>query len=559
MIRLLTLLLLLLAIGTGGFLLITPPVSDIELIDYFPENTLIFVEWNHTAQAVGQERLKRSEKTIEPTTWCRFLLQAKGEDALTTEICRLISTSDDFAHHPAVSSLLENGTVFALLPDFAGQSNFSLFRQWMMAVRVNDDVSEQWIEELFGRIRSRQSIEYQGEVVSHLVVDDGQDFFYWRHQNVVLVACEQELIRRSIDQNFQRMIRVTTSLSMNTAYLRLRRLLNKDRADIFCYIDLDGLVRLVPLVQKIETESGGLLPRHIAFSYRGDAGSNWLGISALASQESVSAFIARHRLSPPVRQPTMDLMSQEAELALWTNWFKAKYLWDVASQRAGDDAANLLSLVGQHLSGVTGKSMDDFFDIFGGEFGVMITEQQVERQSPRFFGGLLVAVHDRPAMAAMVEQMMAGLQVVTVKSGNGMEIASILLAGGLLQPAYALMDHHFILADSVTLVELVQRNLMYDGAGDGRTGVPDKMDEQKNVAVFLRVGKMAERLTPLLTLLAEETGEWNRIVSREVRHFIREIGLPLLAGLRNVSTGWLRGYVADDTFFMELEYTPRLD
>ncbi|MCL2790942.1 MAG: hypothetical protein FWD79_09905 [Desulfobulbus sp.] len=552
MTRLLTLLLLCLAIGTGRFLLTGHSVFESELADYLPEDTLVLVEWQHGSQLGEQWQLDQLRKAIGPAAW-RQLLQASQGETLATRVCQLVSTAEEFANRPAVSSLLKNGVAFALLPEGGGGSDFALSRQWLVAVRVDDGVPEQQFEELFGHIQSRQSVDHQGEALLHLMVDDGQDFFYWRHRNVALVACEQALIRQSIDQNLQRMIRKANTLSMNSAYLRLRRLV-QDGADIFCYVDLAGLSRQEPLVQEIETTSGGLLPRCIALGYYAAAGTGRLTINALVDQESASAFISRHRLPAPVRQPLAEPMPQETVFALWTNWFKPKYLWDVARRQASDDVASLMSSIAQQLSAATGKSLDDFFDVFGEEFGVMVTEQSMSPQSSRFLGGLFVALHDRPAVEAMIEQMMDGLQVITVKSGD-LEISSVMLAGGLLQSAYILLQQHLILADSVELVEAVRRQLLHDGTGGGQAGVADRADRQGNVAVFFRVGEVAERLASLLSMLVKATDERNQILSREARDFVREIGLPLLTALRNVSIGRFRGYLADGAIFMELEYT----
>lgn len=557
MTRLLALLLLCLAVGISASLLAVRPTDDVELVDYFPEDTLVFIEWEQAAGLGERWRLDQVGKTVPPSTWFQFLEQAGGSDALIGEARRAVLAWETYVNHPAVASLLGSSAAFALLPEPAGQADFFPSRQWVVAVRVDADASEHRFEEWFGRIRSRRTIGYQGERLLHLVADDGQEVFCWQHRNVVLLAGEQSLIRRCIDQNLRRMVRTRTGLFLNTAYQRLRRL-NKSRADIFCYIDLERLRQRLPLVRAIESASGGRLPRQLAFCHRAVAGASQWGIGALVGRESTRAFAARHQLAPPVRQPLPGPMVRETELALWTNWFKPKYLWDFVRQQAGDEVASLMAAVGQQLSEAAGTSLDDFFDVFGGEFGVMMIEQPIEHQSPRSLGCLLVAVRDRPAVAAMIERLVAGLQVITVESGN-LEIASVMLAGGLLQPAYALLDHHLILADSVELVELARRQLLHDGPGGGRSGRRGDEGGQGNVAVFVRVGEMAERLAPLLTLLAKETGERNRVLSHEGRRFVREIGLPLLTALRTVSTGRLQGYVADDTLFMELEYTPQRD
>ena len=558
MMRLLTLLLLCLAIGIGSFLLTEHPAPDIELVDYLPEDTLLYMEVAHPAHPGEQWRFNRDEKAIPATTWYKILQQAGGSSTLIAETRQMVAAGEAFANHPIVSSLLGHGAAFALLPEPARQTEFSLFRQWMVAVRINDDRAAQRFGEVFARPRSRQPVSYQGETFWRLVVDDGREFFYWQHRDVVLVACEQTLIRRCIDLNLQRMTRKGATLSMNRAYLRLRQL-NKGQADIFCYIDFEGLCRRVPLAQAIKTESGGLLPPCLAFRYRAAPDANLLELSALVNPASTAAFLARHALPAPVRQPPMmDPPPPEVKFALWTNWFKPKYLWDFVGQKVGDDVSALMASVGQQLSEATGKSLDDFFDVFGEEFGVMITEQQMEHQSSRFMGGLLVALHDRPAVTAMIEQMVAGLQVIKARSDD-LEIDSVILAGGLLQPAYALLERHLILADSMELVEAARRHLMRDNIDSRQSKAPDHGGGLCNLSLFLRVGEMAERLMPLLTLLVKETGERGQILSYESRQFIQEVGLPLLATLNKVATGRFQGYMGEDTLWMKVEYTPRGD
>ncbi|MCL1980514.1 MAG: hypothetical protein FWG62_05515 [Proteobacteria bacterium] len=561
MTRLVALILLCLMVVVGGYLLAARPAPDIALVDYLPDDTLFYMEMAGPARLgmIRQWRFNQFGKTIPPATWYKFLQQAGESGALIAETRRVIAAWETFAHHPVIASLLGNGAAFALVPEQGGRTESFLFRQWLVALRIDDSGAEQRFGEIFAHLPSHQPINYQGKVLWHLVAGDGREFYYWRHRNVVLVTCEQALLKRCIDLNLQRMIRKGAAFSTNASYLRLHQLNKGSSADIFCYIDLEGLSGQAPLVQMIETESGGLLPRQIALCHRATSDTNRLEFSALVSPASAAAFLARHALPGPVRQPPLEPMVPEVKLALWTNWFKLEYLWDVARQKAGDDVSALMASIGKQLTEATGKSLDDFFDVFGGEFGVMMTEQQqAKHQSSRLLGGLLVAVRDRPAMAAMIAQMVTGLQVVKVKTGN-LEIDSVILAGGLLRPSYALLKQHLVLADSVELVEAVQRQLA-PGNLDCLPGkAMDHGDGLSNVSFFVRVGEVAEQLVPLLDLLARETGEKNRILSPEARQFAREIGLPLLAALHHVVTGRFRGYLVEDALHMEMEYTLRQD
>lgn len=134
----------------------------------------------------------------------------------------------------------------------------------------------------------------------------------------------------------------------------------------------------------------------------------------------------------------------------------------------------------------------------------------------------------------------------------------MVLAGGLLQPAYALVGNYLILADSVELIEQAWQQIRPDP--DGETKERRRVDDAAgNLFLFVRTGEMIDRLVPLFTSMAKETGERTRVMTAESRLFMREIGLPVLASLRNVATSDLRGSVAGDTILLEGDYTLRRD
>jgi hypothetical protein len=68
---------------------------------------------------------------------------------------------------------------------------------------------------------------------------------------------------------------------------------------------------------------------------------------------------------------------------------------------------------------------------------------------------------------------------------------------------------------------------------------------------------MIKRLMPFLTLLAKENGERTRLLPPESRLFFRELGLPLLTSLRDITTTRLRGSAAGDTILLEVDYSLR--
>ena len=167
-----------------------------------------------------------------------------------------------------------------------------------------------------------------------------------------------------------------------------------------------------------------------------------------------------------------------------------------------------------------------------------------------------VALRDPVQAAKALKALTAGLQAVTVVA-DGTEIVSVVMAGGLLHPAYALIRNQLVLADSVELIEQLLRR-----SGDQATAAAKARGDRTvrerggNFFLFVRTGSLAERLLPVLTVLAKESREKNEMIAPRARLLLQEMVLPLLSGLRGVETSCLRGYLYEDEMLLELEYAP---
>lgn len=555
MIRLLALFLLCLVVGGGSYLLIDGIKPQGKLLDYFPADTLALVEWedlNHSWEWLqcglsGEKQQQNFYKILDqlgvpgPT-----LDDAKRGAVFFEQYSNLVS----------LHSLCITNAAMALLPISVGQPSASVTwqKQLVLALQVKPDFFPQQLHEIFGSVQSQQATVYQGESLLTLVFSDGLTLSYWLQGNILICAQEAALVRRCIDQSGQRMVRPRSGLQLNEGYQRLKRQ-SRNSTDFFCYVDMERLRLLLPGLREIDAATSEFLPRQLALFHLTEEAKDRLGIIALISKEAMTAFTTQFHLAPPVEKPAFRLVSRETGFSLWTNWFKPKKLWDVCLQRSNPDVVALMTSADQQLSEITGKPLDAFFNVFGDGFGVFINEETVPRQSDRSMGGLIFEMRDRPAVETMIKQLLGGLQVITVKSG-GIEISSVMLAGGLLQPAFALVDNYLILADSVELIEQLRQEVRHEpnGGGHESQGVGG---EAGNLFVFVRTGEMIERLSPLLTLMAKETSERNRMLSAESRLFLREAGLPLLNSLRTIATTRLRGYAVNDTILIEADFTLR--
>jgi len=553
MTRLLALLLLFSVVGVGSYLLIDGIKSQGKLLDYFPADTLALAEWEDLDHS--WERLRcglGGEK--QQQNFFKILDQLGIPGPILDDARRGVVFFAQYSNLVSLHSLCITNAALALLPVTVGQPSASVTwqKQLVLALQVKSDFFSQQLHEVFGSVQSQQTTVYQGESLVTLVFSDGSTLSYWLQGNILICAQEAALVRRCIDQSGQRMVRPRSGLQLNEGYQRLKRQ-NRNNTDFFCYVDLERLGLLLPRLREIDAEASELLPRQLALFHLAEEEKDRLGIIALVSKDALTAFTTQYHLAPPVQKPAFRLVSRETGFSLWTNWFKPKKLWEVCLQRANPDVVALMTSADQQLSKITGKSLDAFFNVFDDGFGVFINEETVPRQSDRSMGGLIFEMRDRSAVETMIKQLLDGLQVITVKS-SGIEISSVMLAGGLLQPAFALVDNHLILADTVALIEQLRQEVRREpNSGEHMSQWAD--GEAGNLFVFVRTGEMIERLSPLLTLMAKETNEQNRMLSAESRLFVREVGLPLLKSLRTIATSHLRAYAVNDTILIEVDFT----
>jgi hypothetical protein len=557
MTRLLGLLLLCLVAGGSSYLLIVRPFPSVEITEYLPPDTLALAEWENLAQSWERWQHSPVSEKLHRALFFKVLAQLGFQEAFIEETKKTSTFLENFTQQASFQRLFGKKVVLALLPTSMEPSSVSSFLFGNLVVVLqfeNDLASHQSLQDFFGPVQSQQVTVYQGESLVTLVFREGYTLSYWLQPGVLICAPDAALVQRCIDQTLQRKVRAHSGLQLNAAYQRLRQH-GQNNKDVFFYADLARLQHQLPILREIDTGSGGWLPRHLALFHHAEAGVVRLGLIALVGEEAMAAFTAQHQLPAPAVESATLQVFPETEFSLWTNWFKAKKLWDFGLQSSDPDVSALLTSVAQQLSEATGRPGDTFFNVFGNGLGVFINEQVVPHQANRSMGCLAIEVRDQPAVLAMIKQLVANLQVITVKSEET-EISSVMLAGGLLQPAYALVDNYLLLADSVELIE--QARLQIRPYLDGGKKEEHRVDGRGgNLFVFVRTGDMIKRLMPFLTLLAKENGERTRLLPPESRLFVRELGLPLLASLRDIATSRLRGSAAGDTILLEVDYSLR--
>lgn len=538
----------------GTVLLVVRFPAPMEPVAYIPQEAVAVVEWDKAGHLWQQ--WPSGTDGGKPGQAGLIGLVARmglGQDLLDG-LNRAGTLVAAIGHQSGLQPLVDGRAALAFVPDRSeGPLTIETLRnRWLLVVESEAELSPTLASEVLGPIESRQTDVHQGELLETLVFQDGKALTWWRRGSVAVCSRQVDLVRQCIDQSLRRMISTSTGLLENRAYRRLKGL-GRQGADLFCFLDVEQLGNIVPGMHRIGADED-LVLQHLALRHLAQKGSHWLDIVALADAQSLADLTERHRLPVPQRGVWFDRGDEDAIFSLWANWFQPKRWRDVVVEHAHPNFVSLMTSVGQQLVDLTDKPLDTFFDVFGDEFGVFITEQAAVNQSNRFFGCLTVAIRDRSLVEAALKRLLADVQVITVKSG-GLEIVTIMLAGGLLQPAYTLTDEYLVIADRVDLVEQAARQIGAAAAPVDPNGKGGGYGEIGNLFLFVQAGALIDRLVPPLTLMAKENDERDRMLSAESRRFVRQTLLPLLQALRGVNTGRLRAMVAGDTLQLEIEYT----
>ena len=553
--RLLRPLLFLAAIGLLGFFLTIAVGPDPEAVDLLPTETLALVAWENPARAWETWRASAIGRKVNDPNLAGMVRQLGGDDVLVAGSRTLPALLDRFAKAAFSGRIFTGKAAVALLPprDRQALTMATLGSHLVVIVPEAADLPlPAQLEGLFGPVQSTATELYRGVPLVTLTFQSGQALTFCRYCSLLICALDRNPVERCLDQALARRGLARTGLRANQAYQQLADQA-AGQADFFFYAHAAALWPLLPALPVAQDAEPGLLPHHLAVIHRATAQGDRLTIIAQVAEESLTAFTARHQLAPPMADPVGQQYLADTQIHLWTNWFKVKTLWDLGLQMRDHEAGMLLSLLLQRVIDGTGATGEEFFDVFGAGFGVFITAPQRPGQAAdQTLSCLYVEVRNQGEVEAMLKRLLRGLQVITVVTG-GTEIRSVNMAGGLLQPAFAFMDGHLIVADSVVLIEELQRQ-----GGIAQTDGPAKpamMDRAGNLLVFARSKEVGKRLTALLAVLLRETADQEKVLSSETRLLLEHGLLPVLKDLQRVETVDLRGSVSGEEMTLEMDFT----
>ena len=525
------------------------PQRKLTLVDFLPQETVAVVESKNGALAYRQAQESMIGRIISRKDFPGFIQRF----SLTQEqISTLVATTGAFnslGQNQGIFSLISRKSIIALLPlhskEMISLKQISSRLLFLHQISPEDSPS-QLFSRCFGTVAHAYTTDYQGQRLTQLHFQKGTSLTYFTSMDVLVWSFDEQVLRPCINQMLQHLVPIRAGMQKHVAYSRLKKHAGR-KLDTFVYMRFPALQSLFGCTRSDNGQGHFPCPNDVAFFSTTMAKGNRFALVALADQEKIDRFKNKYHLDHSVENAPLGRLSTNTAFALWTNWFKANTVLEEMEHSGFWPLQALVNGWSEDMNKNLGLSLADFFALFGNEFSLYIDQVRAPNTYPRSLVSAAIEVRDRHRISRLLQQMTRNLQKVEFLS-EGMNIVSLVIADGLLKPAYSLASHHLIVADSAELIERIHDKVNHPESRVNQSrGV---RLQRSNFFLFLRTGDMIEWLLPVVTTIGKEFGG---LTDGEVNNWLlfHPLVLATLSDLKTVETSRIRAFIEKNELFFE--------
>lgn len=533
--RFLLFFLLLLAAGSA-YWLARDPGSRSNPDELLPADTLVFIRWNNVVglvQGVERNPLVRQlwQKDFSDRMRQLGLEQAKIEHLVhSAELLRSLNAQ------PLVQALLWQRGMLALLPDrgSGAGSPDAVLANLVFILPGSRERFFREIKSLGDPAIQEQHLEYQGIPIVRTGFASGRRLYASEVDGFTLYAFRPEPVRRCLDQALARMIGGVQAVHGQKSWLSRHRFVPGNEGEFFLYADVAAL-RSHPLGKNLHLPVWlGIPPPQLVFAHRVDGRANGLSAGMRFQNDALAGWLGGHRLAAPAQPPVGASQDRATLLHLWSNWFTPEALDRlIGAIDATELGAPLLAAL-RSFPGRDAAFKEGFHHLFAPEAGMVIREEENQNAQRKPLFSLYFRCLDTAAVERNLRRLVNGFPLDEVQLEQGARATIISMAGGMIQPAFALIDRHLIVADNLHMAQQMVRGLQ-QGGERGRISLSDPGDRvplRASFYLFLRNKKVADALTQLLQFLAGAKNEKGAaILNQRQKIFVRQIALPVVTAI----------------------------
>jgi len=513
------------------------PVPD--LLELVPAESLVVVDWAHPArdyQSFVRSSLGRQLNNMDRAP----LLKSVGGSRASARVEEMTRAWKRFARSPLFQNFFQGRTVLALLPQ-EGQNTESAPLLVKNTVLLNHAARQASLFRLFAKhyseVEPLPSLLYQGYTLHGYLLKKRYPLYFVTDKSLLIAGFKPSAVERCLDLLLDHFLEDGGGMAGNASYLALKKRA-RGEDDFFTYVDISALRKAQ------DSMSGEPSPEVRTLAVFHQTRQSVQQFSAILHYEGGSLGALRQRVyaRAPIVNQHLAYMPENLQLYFWSNWLDAPAWWQAIRAEKAWDSSSLLGRFSTFIRAKTGRSVADISALLGSQVGLNIKEISSSGFLPVPRICFCVELKDREAMQSIMEKILTNVPVRHAMIA-GVPVVSVLAAGGLMQPSYALLKKYLILADGRDQLEDIL--LPYDGmlVHDPDFRALDMgMQEANNLVFFARsarilrgVQAMASWVKKNIALGAGERGRANRAM-------LEHTFLPLLDGLTMIKSMAVRSY-----------------
>lgn len=529
-----------------------------EDLDFLPNNTVALIQWRDPATTITDWRGSRLGRRLNAMDWPKALVELGADEEQALQFQHNLDELRRQLDSPLFRELFGQEVSLALLPpedglDLQAGDPVQLLADTLLLVcrpRHQTALLEFLTSVLAWDLTVTDQVFGEHEIKRY-AVEGGGTFHTTATGDLLLVGLGSGVLKRALAQRDLK----GPGLRDQARFQRLRGEF-EPRREQFAFVNLEAAAALVE-------ELAPLLPPPLAEPLL-QARADWRGLLALGMKRRVEGELLRYDSDllfdaaampagraallqrPPVKNRTLAMFGPDPLVYSWSNRFDPLIWWQGIEARGATALSERVRATARRLGG----EVEDLAPLFGQEFGLVVKAIKKNLFLPLPELCLFIEVRDREGVERLLDAALAEFSLAATRTKSGaMEIGTVKLVGGMIEPAFAQVNGFLVITDSreqlLGLVEQGRTASLLDDPAFKR--VNDGLDKAGNTAALIRVAELLEASKGLARIAANFLGSGQR----NVPVLVEEILLPLLDGLQMYQVQAIRGYTDQDRLVLE--------
>jgi len=592
--RFFLLVLVLLLTCTVGYFFVARP-SDGDLLDLVPADSVVVVDWDSPAHAYQAFANTPLGETLQGIDWPLILETSGLSNKDVTEAGNVITSWQEFSRSLFFREIFAKRSVLALLGKGIGAQNppprhsgdilplnlketvagvaspaagvlpaFPLYflRDNLVFLNRSGRKIALLHSLLTGYSGTKQlpSIQYQGFTINGYLLENGYPVYFTTEKDLLIVALDPAPLQQCLDLQLDRILQKGGGMTGNADYATFKKRA-RGLDDFFLYVDIARIKS--NLQDTLSRVQAGSIDKSTASWFMEEGVQQAVLYHQPLEQIHQFTSIVRFDESalppfqksiytrPPVENRKLRKMPANLLAYFWSNWLDLPAWWQMTKAGARGTDAQRVEQLAATIHKYTGMQIEEFLALFGNQVGLNIKEIKTTGFLPVPRICFCVEMTDRRKIKTMLKKYLAGLPLHR-NMVAGVPVVSVMAAGGLMQPSYALLQDFLIIADGRDQIEDL---LLPDG--DMLVSDPDFLEvdmglnQQNNLVLFARTAELLEGLKELAAWLGTIISVRDEQAGVRSKILLDGAIIPLLDSLTMFKAKAIRSYTADGEIVLQ--------